>query len=164
MKKSSHGSLVLGLFGRFTSNWRVEGETIYWNRSLEARIVIRSIFHGCVYWQTPLLFMAQLLQFTLVHYIFLISFSVQWNPILARLRFLIKTTWNASRVFYDHILSMFLLLYMIFLCFFHAEANQFILFGVELVKVRSRSLIIFLHVKGMSKMLAICMSTISWRV
>lgn len=141
VKKSSHGSLVLGLFGWFTSNWRVEGEAIYWNRSLEARIVIRSIFHGCVSWQTPLLFMAQLLQFTLVHYILLISFPLQWNPILAWLRFLIKTTWNASRVFYDHILSMFLLLYclyMILLLFLPCQGQSvhFVWWGASKSKVQ----------------------------
>lgn len=69
MEESEHGGLVLRLFGRFASNWRVKGDAIYRYRGLEGRVVIRSIFHGRVSWQPPLLPMAQLLQLTLVHYI-----------------------------------------------------------------------------------------------
>lgn len=67
METSELSGVVLRVFRRFTGNRRVKTESVDGNRGLEARIVVRSIFHGGVCWQAPPVLVAELLQLRLVH-------------------------------------------------------------------------------------------------
>jgi hypothetical protein len=66
-EESEFGGVVLGEFGGPGGKGRVKGLAVDGDGSLEARVVVGSIFHGRVLWKTPLLLVAKFLQPRLVH-------------------------------------------------------------------------------------------------
>ena len=58
VEEGEFGSGVLGILGGFGGKGRVKEQAIDRNRGVEARVVVRSVFHGGVHGWPPLLLLA----------------------------------------------------------------------------------------------------------